>query len=310
MKKNINHIQKVFHRTFLLIIVFSVFQPLNRLNAQENTDSASKGESKITPTLKLSSVKNTDGSRKLTALLSQRDQETKEIYNLKGVTIDFYVGQESETKLGSFETDENGKAICLIKPDFNYPKNDSGLIHFNAAFPGNNLIEEASADLDLKDVVISMKLEEVDSVKTVSVKVEALNGKNEKVPLNEVEIPVCVNRMFSHLKVGSITLANGEGSFEFPAGIPGDTIGNLDIIVKFDESEDYGTVLSSQSMPWGIPTKHYNAYSPRALWTSVAPVWMIITLSVMLLGVWGHYIFVIIQLIKLKLHLKKEVKKA
>jgi hypothetical protein len=261
---------------------------------------------KIKPALKLSSIKNSDESRSLVAVFNYRNKETKESFEIKGAKINFYVGIDSIIEVGTIETNENGVAKCEIKPDFILPKNEEGFIHFSADFEGNNAISGASDELDVKDVIIELSLEEIDSVKAVTVKIAQLNGKNERIPLNEVEMPVYVARMFSHLKLGTITLAEGEGIFEFPSDIPGDTAGNLVVIAKFDENEEFGTVIKSETMKWGIPTKHLNAYSPRSLWTQVAPVWMIITLSVMLLGVWGHYVFVLVQLIILKIGQKKE----
>jgi hypothetical protein len=38
----------------------------------------------------------------------------------------------------------------------------------------------------------------------------------------------------------------------------------------------------------------------RELWTPIAPLWMIITLIIMLTGVWAHYIYAIIQLVLIK----------
>jgi len=48
-------------------------------------------------------------------------------------------------------------------------------------------------------------------------------------------------------------------------------------------------------------------YIARELWTPIAPVWMIVTLIIMLAGVWGHYIFAVIQLIIIK-HQSKQKK--
>jgi hypothetical protein len=35
-------------------------------------------------------------------------------------------------------------------------------------------------------------------------------------------------------------------------------------------------------------------------------MWMIITLSILLMGVWGHYFFAIISLIRIKIEAKRE----
>ena len=55
-----------------------------------------------------------------------------------------------------------------------------------------------------------------------------------------------------------------------------------------------------QEIKWGIPGIHPTGESKRELWTAIAPRWMIFTLSIMLAGVWGHYIFAIISLIRIK----------
>ena len=51
---------------------------------------------------------------------------------------------------------------------------------------------------------------------------------------------------------------------------------------------------------WGTPTDYSVPVSHRALWTKTAPKWMIYTLSILLAGVWGHYLFAIISLIRIK----------
>ncbi len=309
MKKKINiFILNLFKTVFLALIILA-FSHEKTIYAQEGNDSLPAKSEKISPALSLSSIKNSDDTRTLVAILRHKDKETNSTFDIKDAAITFYVGLDSAINLGTFKTDEKGRAVCNIKPDFVFPKNEEGLIHFSNEFEGNNNIESASNELDVKDLVISMTLEVIDSVKTVSVRVEQINAKNEKVPLNEVEVPIFVARMFSHLKVGVITLAEGEGTFEFPNDLPGDTIGNVNVIAKFDENEEYGTVIKSQTIEWGIKTNHFNAYSPRSLWTQVAPVWMIVTLSIMLLGVWGHYFYVIIKLIVLKRGEKKKEKK-
>ncbi len=307
MKKKTNsYILKLF-KTVLFALTLLVLTPVNFILAQEGTDSVPETAEKISPSLKISSIKNSDETRTLVAVFSYKDKETKTSYDVKGVSITFFVGTDSLINLGTSITDENGKAICNIKPDFVFPKNEEGFIHFTNEFEGNDLMEAASGEIDVKDLSISLSLEEIDSVKTVTVKVEQIMANDERVPLNEVEMQIFVARMFSHLPVGAITLAEGEGTLEFPNDLPGDTDGNLVVIAKFEEHEEFGTVMKSDTIAWGIKTAHYNAYSPRSLWTQVAPVWMIITLSIMLLGVWGHYVYVIIQLVLLKKGQKKVV---
>ena len=93
---------------------------------------------------------------------------------------------------------------------------------------------------------------------------------------------------------------NGEISIEFPDDLPGDAEGFLEVVVRFDEHYLFGNVEKRQRMQWGQATRHKIPESYRALWTQIAPLWMIVTLSIMLAGVWSHYLYVIIQLIRIK----------
>jgi hypothetical protein len=174
------------------------------------------------------------------------------------------------------------------------------MIRFAVEFEGDDKFETASAEVDLIDLDIKMFLEVIDSIPTVRVQVSKILDDGKVEPMNEETIPVYVERMFSHLKIGEITLTEGEGTFEFPNNIPGDTLGIVKVIAKFDDHETYATVLKSEKIDWGNKTFHHTVYHPRSLWTAVAPLWMIITLSVMLLGVWGHYIYTIVELVRLK----------
>jgi len=54
-----------------------------------------------------------------------------------------------------------------------------------------------------------------------------------------------------------------------------------------------------EELRWGTAAlKAAPAY--RSLWSTLAPKWMIISLAVMLMGVWGHYTYVIISLFRIR----------
>lgn len=161
--------------------------------------------------------------------------------------------------------------------------------------------QEEATENAFPDVVLNMLLTEVDSIKTVSVKAYTpANG--EEVPVAGETVTVFVPRMFSNLIIGELTLDEaGTASLEFPSDLPGGKDGNLTIVAAFIDNSTYGNVEKREVIHWGIPTD-YLPTSHRALWTQRAPSWMIYTLSVLLAGVWGHYLFAVISLIRIKIN--------
>ena len=115
--------------------------------------------------------------------------------------------------------------------------------------------------------------------------------------------------MFSLLPVSELTLdETGKASVEFPSDMPGDKEGNLTILAKFEENPTFGNVEKRETLKWGVPTDYSVPKTHRALWTKTAPKWMIYTLSVLLAGVWGHYLFAFISLIRIKIEAKKKAR--
>ena len=110
------------------------------------------------------------------------------------------------------------------------------------------------------------------------------------------------------LKIGEISLDDaGTGTLEFPKEIVGDTLGNLSVLARIEENDNFGNVQGQNVVNWGVHKQYYKAEVPsRELWTPIAPLWMIITLIIMLAGVWAHYLYAVYELIMIKRLSKKE----
>ncbi len=148
----------------------------------------------------------------------------------------------------------------------------------------------------LKDLQLEMNLISKDSVKYLEFFAYQPNFNNHKTPV-KININVYVLRTFSELKIGETkTNAFGYGEIELPSGIPGDSTGNLLIIGRVEENKVFGTVEISKTIQCGIPVNYHVAKYHRALWTTIAPIWMIVTLTILLIGVWIHFIYVLFKL--------------
>ena len=262
----------------------------------------------ISPYFSFQYIKNTDNQRLLKGTLTFTKEGIE--LPLQGFEVDFYTGQGNMEKLGSITTDEKGIALFTIGEDTKLPTDSEGLWSFSSEFPGNDTIEAVSKELTIKNIDMVMELSEIDSIKNVTVNVTTLeNGK--RVPLAGEMLYIYVPRMFSMLPVAEVYLDdNGSGTVEFPSDIPGDKEGNLTVIARFDQHASFGNVEKKEITQWGVPTSLEIPKTHRALWTKTPPWWMIITLSVLLAGVWGHYLFAVISLIRIKIDAKREQDKA
>ena len=127
-------------------------------------------------------------------------------------------------------------------------------------------------------------------------------GQNDTLSLADDDLYFYVPRMFSDLMIAEGWFEeNGEGYVEFPSDIIGDSAGVVEVIARISEHFDYGYVEKRGFINWAVPFHAVVREVPaRELWTPIAPLWMIITLIIMLAGVWGHYIYAIYQLHKIK----------
>jgi hypothetical protein len=261
-------------------------------------------EEPIEPVMELTYLKDTKGRINLRS--SMINYVNRQPVPLTGLEIIFYAGEDSLIRLGSIQTDEDGLAILVLDENLEIPENADGSIRYYAEYHGNNHILPAEYEVYITDVNLDMKFDLIDSVKTVSLRAFSF-VEGEEVPVADEDVYVFVKRMFSDLPLAEDFLdENGEFIAEIPDDIPGDAEGYIEIIARFDDHYLYGTVENRQSIQWGIPTKHEIPVPQRTLWTQIAPLWMIITLSVLLIGVWSHYTYVIIQLFRLRRLAKKE----
>ena len=278
-KASIKHVS-----LFILVLLYQCSQ----LAAGEVQDS------KINPYMLFTYLKNTDSQQILQVKMTNITQ-TGEV-PLPGLKISFF---NNETLLGESSTDAAGNASCTIESSLNLFTAEDGSWPFSAIFEGDSLTDATSGELSIMDVDIEMTVSEEEGERIVTLKATAPAGDGP-VPVTGEEIGVYVPRMFSLLPVSTGMLdENGTFRIKFPDDIPGDSLGNLTVIGRFNDHYLYGNVERREDVRWGTEAE----ITPpvyRSLWSTLAPKWMVISLAVMLLGVWGHYTYVIINLFRIR----------
>ncbi len=242
-----------------------------------------------------------EGERKISATAKYKPDRFWEV--IQGMKVEFYYLNEEgdEVLLADGITDEKGTASILIDPEYPLYRNEEGLIEFVARTEETEKYELAEEWLSIRDIYLEMKLIEDGDERTIELHAEVLDENGELVPLSDEDIYFSVPRMFSKLPLGEETLEDGFCSITFPANIVGNAEREVTILAEIFEHYEFGTVQASKVSTWGkLGSPHLIEHPSRELWTPVAPLWMIITLIVLLVGVWGHYIYAIVQLVLIR----------
>lgn len=281
---------RIFGQTLVVILLTTIVT--SQLAAQN-----------IASSLELKQLKSSDESRMLSVKLSGESEEgAVPVFEAK---IDFTsVADGKSASLGTASTDKEGKATLRLEKGTNFLKNKDGVSEIKATFNGTGKLTGSEASVKFKELNLQISLSEKDSSNIVQVHAVSIGPKGESILLKETNLNIYVQGLYSRLKIGECFVDAGEGSFAFPKNIPGDENGNLKIFVRLEENDVYGEVEKVEKAKWG---NHRSGFieQTRSLWTSGAPIWMITTLIILLAGVWSHYMYAIIQLIKIRKEGKK-----
>ena len=150
----------------------------------------------------------------------------------------------------------------------------------------------------MEDAIVSVNFLEENDIKTISVTATDQSG----LPIEDLELYFYVERTFSLLPIGdgfNMTDENGVVEIEFPNDLPGDTEGNLVIITKIIESDQYNDLTIENTKNWGLKIEIEDPKDEkRSLWAAAAnaPISLILIVSVMILSVWYIICYIIYSL--------------
>ena len=164
----------------------------------------------------------------------------------------------------------------------------------------NNYVQVLSKTDPTKSNLVKINLV-YDSIKSVvNVQVTA-SEKNAVVTLKDAEIILFVSRTFGKIQIDKALRTDNEGraTFNFAKDMPGDKLGNLELVVKVND-EVYGEIESKSTLKIGVPTNRPSLTEKRAMWNvmSKAPIWL---LSIYTLAVISFIIFLSFLLYKLRI---------
>ena len=208
---------------------------------------------------------------------------------------------DNEIDLAVLATDTVGEAILFITSKFPFPKNEAGYHTLKAMYNGNDSLKSAKKTIEFLDINISINFEIVDSVKQLTLSAYEIDSSGNKIAVGEVDLDIGVERLYSTLFLDEVeTDKYGLGIFEFPNDIPGDSIGTITVIAKINDHADYGTVTQAKKVQWGKKVDYTLNNNSRSLFGEEAPLWMIISVFVVLFGAWFNFMLAVYKVFKMK----------
>ena len=243
-----------------------------------------------------------DTEKDLKASVRARIGENRKMMPVSDIPIHFYnLTDSSEVFLGTASSNEKGEAIYTISGGTILNWNNEKGYRFMASFDGNENFKKATKKVSVREANIEISFTEIDSTKVILANAYEIDPSTaKKIPLDGIDLSFYVPGSFSLYKIGEDVLKDGICSINFPITLPGDSIGNLIIIAKIEEHDEFGNVEASAKKSWGKIRESEIIEERRGLGDTDAPLWMVYTLIFLMSAVWIHYIyvFVVIYLIK------------
>ena len=144
---------------------------------------------------------------------------------------------------------------------------------------------------------------------TKNIKVTVSKFENNNcTPAKDVEMKVGIHRLGGVLSAGKeetyTTDSTGTVTVEFNKdSIPGDEKGNIALVAKVEDNDQFGNLLFEKTVPWGIALKEdKNFFDQRTLWSTKfrTPYWLLFLAYSIVIGVWGTLVYLVLQMFKVK----------
>src|SRR5688500_13211334 len=169
--------------------------------------------------------------------------------NTAGVEVSLYKDEVlPENLIGKDTSNSKGETSWML------PVQSQSATYW-ASVKDNIDYEDVEETITINPSVVNLDLVEEDSMRYVKIFVGIPNDSGQVIPAPEVECKIFVQRLFGNMPLGEPEITDEEGNImiELPAGIPGDTAGNITIVAKVAEHEVLGNVETSKSIAWGVP---------------------------------------------------------
>ncbi|MDB5031633.1 hypothetical protein [Mucilaginibacter sp.] len=224
--------------------------------------------------------------------------------NVAGISLKLFLDKDTAGKfIGKVVTNDDGEATAYIPPSLKSQWGNSLKHIFVATFDGNKKYESANGDVTVAKAKI---LIDAGSDKTITASVFEMKDTSW-VPVKGVDVVLAIRRMGADLAINDTpaftTDSTGKASGDFKRdGIPGDAKGNIILVAKVLDNDQYGNLSVEKTVPWGAKFTMVNLFGKRTLFATrdKAPLWLqLIAYSIMFI-VWGILVYLVFNVFKIK----------
>ena len=224
---------------------------------------------------------------------------------IPNVDVSFYITNDSTPSnfLGKATTNEKGEATLLIPPAAKSERIKSPKQNFEVVSKASNLYDETKANTPISKA--KLKIETSDDKK---ITITVLEQKDTAwTVVKGVDLKVAIKRLDGDLNVSETqtytTDSTGTIAADFKRdSLPGDAQGNLTLIAKVEDNDNYGNLTVEKTVPWGSKFEYLSKYDRRTLFArrGHSPIWLEILAYSIIVAVWIILIYLIGQLRKIK----------
>ncbi len=210
---------------------------------------------------------------------------------------------DSSNLISAIKTDNSGRAKLFLPISLKESWNNNSEHTF--------IVEENEKEI-ISDFIINKAKIEIDtftsdegqkSIKAIVTKLV----ENKWLPADEVEMKLGIKRVGGILPSADeqsyTTDSSGTVVAEFKKDkIPGDENGNITLIAKVEENENFGNLSTEKIVNWGITTQVDSTFfEKRTLWSTrfKTPYWLLTLAYSIAIGIWATLIYLVYLVVKI-----------
>ena len=248
----------------------------------------------------------TENNRMQYLVVENLQKTGKKTQPLKNRTFQLYLDSATSNNLiAKITTDNSGKAKCFIPASLKAMWELMPVHKFIAVPSGKE--EESPTELIITKSKI--KIDTASAERIRSIKVQVMKYENDDwMPAKDVEMKVGIQRHSSILTAGEEETYTTDSTGTVIVvlkndSMPGDTKGNMVLIAKVEDNDEFGNLMIEKTVPWGVSvTTDTNFFNQRTLWSTrfKTPLWLLFMAYSIVFVVWGAIIYLVLQIIKIK----------